>query len=280
MPFLSNCHTHSTYCDGKNPLCEMIHAAENLGFVSLGFSGHGMMHFETGYSMSPAAQSAYFHELRSIQQEQGRLRIWAGLELDALAGEEQLKQSIASADYVLGSTHYVLPTPEGEYVAVDGPAQLLKEHMEKHFAGDGLAMAKEYYQVETDFLLHYRPDVIGHFDLIRKNAAIAGLFDENDPAYRKIALDALERAFPCGSILEVNTGGMGRGYLSTPYPTFELLCAWREMGGEATLSSDCHDFNLLTYAFDETLALIRKAGFDHVMRLGSGEKLWEACVPA
>ena len=40
MRFLSNAHTHSTFCDGKNPPEEMIRAAEKLGFVSLGFSGH------------------------------------------------------------------------------------------------------------------------------------------------------------------------------------------------------------------------------------------------
>ena len=41
MKFLSNAHTHTTYCDGTATIsrCMVFHAQE-LKFVSLGFSDH------------------------------------------------------------------------------------------------------------------------------------------------------------------------------------------------------------------------------------------------
>ena len=276
MPFLSGCHTHSTHCDGKHTLMEMLTAARDLGFRSFGFSGHAAQGLNNGYSMTLQEQERYFEQARPLRHLEGYPRAWAGLELDALSGEKEVAHALENADYILGSTHYVYPTPEGEYVAVDGPADALRRHADRHFAGNGLALAREYYEIEADFITRLKPQVIGHFDLIRKSAAKIGLFDENDPAYRKIAMDALERCFPSGSVLEVNTGGMARGYLPTPYPTFELLCAWREMGGEITLASDCHDKTLLSYGYAEAEALIRQAGFKRILMLGTKDELWES----
>lgn len=274
MAFLSCAHTHSTYCDGKYPLREMISAAVRCGFVSLGFSGHAAQGFDFPYSMSYENQRGYFDELRALQKEEWPLRLWAGLEVDAFAGEKEHEMS-KEADYIIGSTHYMWAERGGDSVAVDGDAVKLKAHVDTVYHGDGLAAAKRYFEVMSDFILRAKPEIIGHFDLVRKHAQKLGLFDENDPAYRKIALDALEKLFPAGSVLEVNTGGMARGYLPTPYPTIELLCAWREMGGKVTITSDCHDWHLLTHAYDTAEAMIRQAGFKSVMRLGTTDALWE-----
>lgn len=40
MKHLQNLHTHTIYCDGKDTPEEMILAACEKGFTSLGFSGH------------------------------------------------------------------------------------------------------------------------------------------------------------------------------------------------------------------------------------------------
>lgn len=276
MPFLSNAHTHSTFCDGKNTLEEMIAAARAHGFVSLGFSGHAAQGFDFSYSMSPEHQQAYFDAVHTLQKTETGLRIWAGLELDALAGEAEKAAARQQADYLLGSTHYLCTGDTDTCVAVDGWPDRLKAYTDAVFVGDGLAMARRYFEIETDFLLSMKPDVIGHFDLVRIHAGKLGLFDESTPAYRKIALNALERAFACGGVLEVNTGGMARGYLPTPYPTFELLCAWREMGGRVTITSDCHYAHLLTHWFDEAMQMLAKAGYNQVMHLGCGDVLWDS----
>lgn len=275
MPFLSGCHNHSTHCDGKYTLREMLEAARELGFVSFGFSGHAAQGFDTGYSMTLEQQARYFEQARALQRESGFPRVWVGLELDALAGEREKADALSRADYLLGSTHYLPTAPDGTHTAVDGRPEQLRAHCDRWYAGDGIALARDYFEVEAEFISRVCPHVIGHYDLVRKSAAKIGLFDENDRAYRQIALRALERCYPSGAVLEVNTGGMARGYLPTPYPTYELLCAWHEMGGEVTLASDCHDKALLDYGYAEAEKLIRSAGYRHILRLGRGDELWE-----
>ena len=45
-----NLHTHTTYCDGKNTVSEMIRSALHKDFDVLGFSGHS-------FRLSSAARS-------------------------------------------------------------------------------------------------------------------------------------------------------------------------------------------------------------------------------
>lgn len=275
-PFQSNSHTHSTWCDGRNSIPEMINAACDLGFVSLGMSGHANQGFDGTFSMSREDQKGYFAEMHALRQTDLPLRLWSGLEVDALSYDEEWPH-FACADYILGSTHYLAESwaADGQPVAVDGAADRLKAYVEDVYHGDGVAAARCYFDLEAEFVAKRKPDIIGHFDLIRKHAQKIGLFHEDDPAYRKIALNALERCFPSGSILELNTGGMARGYLLTPYPTLELLCAWREMGGKVTVASDCHDCRLLTYAFEDAHRLLKQAGYKSTVQLGRKDELWE-----
>lgn len=272
IPFLSNAHTHSTFCDGKNPLEEMIAAAKAQGFVSLGFSGHAHPGFDCKFSMTLERQQQYLQAVRALQPCSQGLRIWAGYELDGMTPPELLEKT-RDVDYRIGSVHYLKP---GRYSpAADGDPDILKKYTDEEFSGDGVAMAQHYYDILVEFVNRERPEIIGHFDLVRKYAEKKQLFDENDPAYRKVALNALERVFPSGSVLEINTGGMARGYLPTPYPTLELLCAWREMGGKVAVTSDCHDYRLLAHAFDVAVDLMKEAGFRSVQRLGAGDALWD-----
>lgn len=63
-----------------------------------------------------------------------------------------------------------------------------------------------------------RPTVLGHLDLITKLNAGSRFFDEDALRYRHAALEALHTADPHATLLEINTGGMARGSLKTPYP--------------------------------------------------------------
>ena len=279
MRFLSNAHTHTSYCDGKNTPREMVQAAREFGFVSLGFSGHGMQGFDTPYAMEDGRQGEYVAEIRVLQAEINEQkefpRIWVGVEQDTLVPKDIKEKNRQDFDYIIGSTHYLCRDYKGEHVAVDGNLEPLKAYVKDVYAGDMLAMARAYFDVHVQMLLAERPDIIGHFDLVRKHARMQSLFDEESAAYQKIALHALEEAFACGGVMEVNTGGMQRGFIKNPYPSEALLPAWREMGGDVTITSDCHDAAFLNYGLDEALALLKKMGYSSVLRLGQGDSLWE-----
>ncbi len=279
MKFRSNAHTHTHYCDGKSTPREMLAAARRLGFVSLGFSGHADQGFDGAYSMGDGRQNAYEKELRRLAEELlaagENLRLWVGLEQDGMVPQAKKEENKEQFDYILGSTHYLEKDFQGQAVAVDGDFVALKAYVAQVLRGDWMAMAQAYFDAHVAMLLADRPAIIGHFDLVRKAAVVGGLFDAKAPAYRRIALPALERALASGGVLEVNTGGMARGDMQEPYPSMELLGAWREMGGKVTVTSDCHDAAWLGYGLDDMLPVLKNLGYRSVERMGIGDVLWE-----
>ena len=281
MKFLSNAHTHTTYCDGRSDIQTLVSKAQALGFVSLGFSEHGYQDFDQDYSMSAETQQAYLAELRSLQaahSTRGILpRIHAGIEQDSLTPQKIKDQNRAQFDFVIGSTHYLSDKMDGKKEAVDGSRDMLTRFVNDVFDGDAVELARAYYRLLGESVQNDKPDIIGHFDVVRKHAKVLGL-DTALPAYRRAALDAMEAAFQGCRLLEVNTGNIARGYDALPYPAGFLLDAWREMGGEITLTSDCHDAAHLDCAFQESLDLLKRAGFKRLLFLGAGDALWEEFI--
>ncbi len=269
MPILSCAHVHTTYCDGKTPAAEMAKRAFELGFLSLGFSSHAPQTFDPGYCIDPAREADYKAEIRALKREYaGRMTVYLGVERDMLAC-----CSTEDYDYFIASFHY-FTKPDGHHAPVDAGPEKLREYVDACCGGDGLEMARRYFSALRDYVLSSRAPIIGHFDLVRKNNAVLRLYDEESPAYRNMALDALRPLADTGALLEVNTGAMARGYLSTPYPAPFLLKAWKDWGGEVIVNSDCHDARFLTTGFDESEALLRSLGYTHAVRLGK-DSLWE-----
>lgn len=278
MNFYSNAHTHTTYCDGQSDIPAMVFQAQELKFVSLGFSGHAAQGFDADYCMTPEGQNAYRTELRALQkkhiEEQIRPKIYIGLEQDARVPQAQKDENRRDFDYIIGSAHYLVSKTDGSKLAVDGPKDMLARLVRETYGGDAAAMLKAYYRQLADYVISDKPDIIGHFDVVRRHAAALGV-ETNHPAYRHAALEALEAAFAGCKLMEVNTGNIARGYDTLPYPAAFLLDAWREMGGEITLTSDCHDARYLAAAYPKTLGMLRDMGFKRLLRLGTGTALWD-----
>ena len=269
MSILSCAHTHTTFCDGKTPAADMARRAFELGFVSLGFSSHAPQHFDPKYCVSPDGEEEYKSEIRALQREyEGRMPIYLGIERDLYSCADP-----AGYDYFIAAVHY-FEKPDGRHATVDGYPESLKAYVDEFCGGDGLTMAKRYFALLRDYVLSSRPAIIAHFDLVRKNNAVLRLYDEDSPAYRALALDALRPLVDTGTLLEVNTGAMARGYLATPYPAAFLLKEWKAWGGEVIVNSDCHDMKFLTCGFSEAEALLLSLGYDHAVRLGRRE-MWE-----
>ena len=136
---------------------------------------------------------------------------------------------------------------------------------------DSPLSAVEAYFAEVEKVAALKPDILAHIDLIKKLNANGEFFDEESPRYKAAALKALQAAKANDCLLEVNTGGVYRGYRKDFYPGPWLLGEWQKMGGKVIITSDSHDINSLTYGFDEAAAAIKAAGFTSVQVLtGSG----------
>ncbi|MBM6829222.1 histidinol-phosphatase [Anaerotignum lactatifermentans] len=251
----ANFHTHTTYCDGKCTVEEMVRAAYEKGFSALGFSGHSYTAFDESYCMSKEGVKNYLAELAEWKAAYaGKMEIYAGVEQDYYSEE-----STAPFDYVIGSVHYLCC--DGRYYDVDESSEKMERVIREYFGGAGLKYAAAYFAVAADVVRKTGADIIGHFDLVTKFNEGNRLFDTESKAYRFAALEAMEALLETGKPFEINTGAMYRGLRTEPYPSFALLKELRKRGGKILLSSDSHDTVSLGFGFEETAVAAREAGF-------------------
>ena len=259
---LSNLHTHSTYCDGKNTLEEIVLEAINKGFVSIGFSGHGYTAFDFTYCMKDT--DGYIAELKVLREKyKDKIEIYIGVEEDAFYSLQREK-----FDYIIGSSHYF--RIGDKYYPVDSNPECFKKCLEA-FDFDVLRLTNTYYSAFCDYILKRKPDIIGHFDLITK-------FDEMDKSlflankdYLALSEKYFKEAMKSDCIFEVNTGAISRGYRTLPYPNENLLHILKKEGGRVTISSDSHSKETIDFRFKETRALLKDIGFQHTYILYNNE---------
>lgn len=268
-PPLSSPHVHSEYCDARSTAEEMVASAIRKGFVSLGISSHAVQDFDPPHRIEPGKEDAYIATVRGLQRRHaGRIRLWLGIERDALSPADRTRY-----DYVIGSVHYL---PKGTHrVSVDGSPERLREDLLRWYDGSGAAFAEDYYEALGSYVCGYRPDIIGHFDLLMKNNWRHELFDPEDPRVTLAAGRALERCRQGCALMEVNTGALRRSGALAPYPALPLLRRWRALGGKVILSSDCHQAEAIDFGYEQGLRLMREAGFDSMEMLGRGDELFE-----
>ncbi|MDR1059763.1 MAG: histidinol-phosphatase [Clostridiales bacterium] len=261
----SNLHTHTLFCDGKNTPEEMVEAAIGLGFRSLGFSGHGYADCDPGFCGTPLeAMPAYRDAVRALQaQYEGLIDVFLGIENDAA-----YMHPASDYDYTIGSVHYI--PVGGEYHCADATPQKFERSLARAFGGDGMKMAKAYFETVCAFAsAPSRPaDIMGHMDLVRRfNAGGRRYFDESSPAYRAMATEALEAVVRSGMFLEVNTSLIAKGASDEPYPSVFLLRRAKEMGARVVVNSDAHAAKNLNFGFDRMEELLSRIGFTEIWEL-------------
>ena len=107
----ANYHTHSLYCDGKEPLDAYVRAAEARHFVQLGFSSHAPVPFENDFGITLDQIPAYCAEIDRLQQNTN-VQLLKALECDFIPSMStpfrQFKEQY-QLDYIIGGVHLVRP---------------------------------------------------------------------------------------------------------------------------------------------------------------------------
>ncbi len=254
MNHLQNLHTHSTYCDGKNSLEDMVLGAIEKGFDSIGFSGHSYMSFSPHISMSPEGTEEYKREIAVLKKKyEGQIDIFCGLEVELYSDVD-----LSGYDYLIGSAHYFYI--DGDYVGFDRDEKTVRAVIDKYFEGNSLKYAKAYYELLSRLPEFGNFDIIGHFDLITKHCESPNFLDPDCPEYLKYAYDAIDELRGKVPFFEVNTGAIARGYRTSPYPSEKIVKRLLECGFLPVISSDCHDKNMLDCGFEDSAALLRSCG--------------------
>ena len=221
--------------------------------LSLGFSDHSFTACDTSYCMKLSDYEAYASEVNKLKEEyKSSLPVYLGIEKDYYSEIDR-----GAFDYVIASVHYIVR--DGVCYPIDHSRVQQEECIRDAFGGSVLDMAKCYYGMVAEHAAAAKPDVIGHFDVINKFS----IMPESDERYMKIALDAMTEAAKYCKYFEINTGGISRGWRTTPYPSDYLLRHLLTLGGEIVINSDSHHPDNLDFRFAESAELLRSVGYTH-----------------
>lgn len=252
-------HNHTTWVDGKNTAAEMAAAAYEKGLESFGFSEHAFSSIDLSCCMMPYEQPHYMEQIRQLKNDySGKMNIFLGLEIEMMA-----PVSKNELDYCIGSVHLI--EKDGAFFGMDNTSLVIKDAIACF--GSMKAVIKEYFATCCRTAPIVKPDVFGHFDLYKKLNQGGQFFDESDSAYQNAALEAIDAVADTGVIIEVNTGGIGRGYIKEVYPAPFLLRRLKERNTPIIITSDAHRTTQIDFAYEETKALLKEIGFTEQMML-------------
>lgn len=235
------------YCDhAQGTLLQVLQAAIAAGYHTFGLSEHaprlGERYLypkerELGWSVAKVVNDfeRYAQRITQVASEfEDDLLVLRGFEAEVVPHDKYVDIMLEYRnrhpfDYMVGSVHYV------DDISIDSS----KKEFEDAMAGRGglEPLAIKYYSLVSEMVHALKPEVVGHLDLLRKNAGPYGPVDT--PAIREAAYDTLDSIAAHDCILDLNTAGYRKG-LGGPYLAPWILEAVKEKGIGVCFGDDSH----------------------------------------
>lgn len=262
------------YCDhASGTLEETLDAAVAAGYRTFGVSEHAprmgdhLLYEEEramGWDVArlEANFEAYVRDLADVVPAyEDRLEVLRGFECEVVPAEGYRDIMLGlrerfDFEYMIGSIHHI------DEIIIDGPPELFAKAVEAKGGVEALALA--YYRTLAEMIEALRPEVVGHFDLIRRNAPSREAVET--PAIREAAVEALEAASANGCILDLNTAGYRKG-LGGPYPAPWLVNRAQEMGLGFCFGDDSHAPDQVGAGIEEARKYLLELGVEHITTL-------------
>lgn len=265
---LMDIHMHTTFSDGDDAPEEMVISACVKGLKTVGISDHSYTFFDESYCMPMGRISEYMDTLRELKEKYAdQITVLAGIEQDFYSNEP-----CDGYDYVIGSVHYIrIPAADNDpalvpdgcfpvsgyiYIPVDETPEILKNAADQYFDGDIYSLISLYFDTVSEIPKKINADIIGHFDLISKFNEKEQLFSSDNPRYVSAWKKTADKLLSCGSVFEINTGAISKGYRSRPYPSPEMISYIASRGGRFILSGDAHCADHISNGFDQVMELL------------------------
>ena len=272
------------FCEhASGSLREVVDSALERGFEVYGVSEHAPRdedrflypsEREKGYTVQRLHEEfdAYAKAVRALADEYAdRMTLLCGFEAEVVPAAQYRERMTGHRerhgfDYMVGSVHYV------DEIQIDGERADYERAVE---ACGGLeAFAVRYYELVAEMIEALEPEVVGHLDLIRKNAPAEA--DLAGPPIRKAADRALEAAREAGAVLDLNTAGWRKG-LATPYPAPWLVKRAYELGVAFCFGDDSHGPDETGAGVERAREYLLENGVTSIRRLTreAGEIVWQ-----
>lgn len=273
---ITNYHTHCAFCDGKLMPEDYVLSAVKKGFTSIGFTSHAPVLFETDWTMKPTNLPIYIDLINSLKGKyKNEIQIYTGLETDYYPGCKDYRD-YPGVDYTIGAIHFIYDEKNRKYMALDGSIDEFIETLDITFNGDIQALVEVYYDLLREMLKTHTPDILAHLDVIKKNNINNQFFIETDSWYRKQVEELLKIVKKNNVIVEVNTGGISRGYTTDVYPSSWILRLMKQMDIPLVLNSDAHHPDWIDTYYNNALDIIKKSGYTHERILYDGH--WQDVI--
>lgn len=258
----STFHTHSRFDDGQEELEDYIRLALEKNFQVFGFSAHAPVDFESDWHVQNECLDEYIDTTKYLKEKYvNEIEIYTGLETDYYEGCTDWRKK-RGIDYTIGAVHFLVDENSGQKLPIDGTLKEFEDTLGNGFNNDIHALFRAYFGQIRDMLMKITPNIVAHLDVIRKNNSNNAFFDEDDIIYRDEVLKTLEIISLTNTIVEINTGGISRGYVKTPYPSVWILEACRDMDIPIMLNSDSHHPDNIDFYFEETLVVLKSMGIN------------------
>ncbi|HZK20121.1 MAG TPA: histidinol-phosphatase [Treponemataceae bacterium] len=275
----TNYHTHSTYCDGDASIKEMVQAAIKANLSVLGFSTHALYPFGTNWHIQPHKIKKYCEEITSLKKTYAdTIELLIGFEVDYLppiSFTQKKYYAEFTPDFLIGSVHYIYAeNHETHAFSIDGSCEELENGIKKCFNGNAKKAVQSYFASQRDMIACGGFDIMGHIDVIRKLNGKLHFFNENDTWYKKELKATAKTAAKSGLIAEINTGGMARAGLKTPYPSPYFLSLLNQYDVPIMINSDAHTPRDIAFGFEYAANYAREIGYTEVQFLS--KQKWQS----
>ena len=200
--------------------------------------------------------SEYIDTCRYLQKLYApKLKILVGFETEVCSGYAPFLRSLIeefTPDYIVGSIHHL------HDIAFDLSPSSYQEAVEASGSIDSLYC--EYFDQQYDFIITFRPAVVGHFDLIRLSDPCYSDRLSKPEIQRRIDRN-LEKIKELGLILDFNVRALAKGQ-EEPYVSRSILQKALKMGIPLVPGDDSHGVDTVGLYCEQGICLLEELGFD------------------
>lgn len=251
-----NSHTHTCHShDGKGTVNDICQKALEESIMGFAVTDHCDCEYSSDASI-PEKLSLSFEETKQCQKlYKDKLIISCGVEIgEAIYNPDFAKRIINSQkwDVVLGSVHAVrLNNLDMPFSVIDFNRfsdEMLSRYIEQYFLD-----MKEMLETQ-DF------DILSHLTVVLRYIVHKYKRQVDIKKYYPVITEILKKTIALNKCLEINTSGYAEGYLM---PDTDILKMYKELGGKSiAVGSDSHTPDMLCAGLYESVAIIKKLGFD------------------
>lgn len=203
-----NLHSHSQFCDGRDSMALISGAAEDVGMKYFAFTPHSPVPIDSPCNMRSDRMAEYFSEVDRLRDVHApSMEVLKSLEIDYLGGEFgphiDYFQNLP-LDFRLGSVHFV-PNQDGALLDCDGRFERFCCYLKDGYRNDLRYVVEKYFEQVLTMLESGGFDLLGHFDKIAGNAALADPGIEEQGWYEALVDDVVGHVEGSGVVVEINT---------------------------------------------------------------------------